>query len=155
MCSNSWQNYILKKGSIIDRTLLIRFMKLTYQEMFPHQKDFSHLTQTVNQYLTKNTIIWWVKDKSIPIACIWGGNAIDQQTGDRQTHIFLLYVKPLYRNQGIATMLLEKMHDYASEKGDRRISLMVYEDNKEAINLYKKLGYQTSSYWMERKLTDN
>lgn len=146
------EDYYFKQGSLRDRTLLIKFMMLTYEELFPNQQDFSHLTKTVNQYFSKDTLLWWVMHQSIPIACLWAGNAIEQQSGDRQTHIFLLYVKPDYRHQGIATALLEKIHAYAIEKGDRQISLMVYQHNLEAIQLYQKLGYQASSYWMTKKL---
>ncbi len=57
-------------------------MQKTYQELAPKQ-DFSHLALTVEQYLSRETPLWWVNDSNSPVACLWAGNAIDQITGDR------------------------------------------------------------------------
>ncbi|MGF1672411.1 MAG: GNAT family N-acetyltransferase, partial [Rivularia sp. (in: cyanobacteria)] len=96
-------DYTVRSGSTLDLALLVKFMQRTYQDIFP-QQDFTHLSQTVEQYLSPDTPLWWVeysaplKPVSIfpsrPIACLWMGNAIDQITGLRHAHIFLLYVIP-------------------------------------------------------------
>ncbi|MEI6371680.1 MAG: GNAT family N-acetyltransferase, partial [Nostocales cyanobacterium ELA608] len=49
--------YSLRQGSTLDQALLVKFMRLTYQEQFPHQ-DFSHLARTVEQYLSRDTPLW-------------------------------------------------------------------------------------------------
>ncbi|PLZ41177.1 GNAT family N-acetyltransferase, partial [Fischerella thermalis] len=130
--------YCIRHGSSLDRALLVKFMQLTYQEMFPNQ-DFSHLAQTVEQYFSSQTPLWWVEEDgemgrlgdgedfttppNHPIACLWMGNAIDQVTGDRHAHIFLLYVVPKHRRRGIATALMRYAEDWARNRGDRQMGL--------------------------------
>ena len=136
-------------------------MQLTYQELFPDQ-DFSHLALTVEQYFSKETPLWWVdflgectegaSSSPAPIACLWVGNAIDQVRGDRHAHIFLLYVKPSHRRQGIGTALMHRVENWAVGRGDRSIGLQVFQSNTAALNLYHQLGYQTVSLWMVKQM---
>ncbi|MGI8501044.1 MAG: GNAT family N-acetyltransferase [Hassallia sp.] len=51
--------YNLRRGSTLDRALLVKFMQRTYQDMFPGE-DFSHLARTVEQYFSSETPLWWV-----------------------------------------------------------------------------------------------
>ncbi|BBD60324.1 GCN5-related N-acetyltransferase [Nostoc sp. HK-01] len=51
--------YLIRRGSTLERSLLVKFMQRTYQERFP-QQDFAHLARTVEQYLSKDTPLWWV-----------------------------------------------------------------------------------------------
>ncbi|PMB40681.1 GNAT family N-acetyltransferase [Fischerella thermalis CCMEE 5205] len=159
--------YCIRHGSSLDRALLVKFMQLTYQEMFPNQ-DFSHLAQTVEQYFSSQTPLWWVEEdgemgrlgdgedfttpRHHPIACLWMGNAIDQVTGDRHAHIFLLYVVPEHRRRGIATALMRYAEDWARNRGDRQMGLQVFQSNQAALNLYSGLGYQTQSLWLKKLL---
>jgi ribosomal protein S18 acetylase RimI-like enzyme len=157
---------LIRRGSALERSLLVKFMQQTYQEQFPAQ-DFAHLGRTVEQYLTKDTPLWWVDvagagemaklsatlaASSSPVACLWAGNAIDQVKGDRHAHIFLLYVIPEYRRQGIGKALMQYVENWATQRGDRQIGLQVFQSNQPALNLYTQLGYQTQSLWMLKPL---
>ena len=51
-------------------------------------------------------------------------------------------VAPSYRGRGIATLLMEKMHERAKEKGATQTFLEVRVSNAPAISLYKKFGYE-------------
>ncbi|GAX43469.1 GCN5-related N-acetyltransferase [Tolypothrix sp. NIES-4075] len=51
--------YNIRRGSTLDRALLVKFMQRTYQDMFPGE-DFSHLVRTVEQYFSNDTPLWWV-----------------------------------------------------------------------------------------------
>ncbi|MDZ8056131.1 MAG: GNAT family N-acetyltransferase [Aulosira sp. ZfuVER01] len=166
--------YNIRLGSSLDRALLVKFMQRSYQDIFP-QGDFSHLAQTVEQYFSSKTPLWWVEeageqgsrgaedDKGVfssfsplspssPIACLWVGNAIDQIGGSRHAHIFLLYVAPEHRRQGIGTALMKYLENWATQSGDRQIGLQVFQSNQPALNLYNQLGYQTQSLWMVKSL---
>lgn len=163
MAEKLLSDYTVRSGSTLDRALLVKFMQRTYQDMFPRQ-DFSHLSQTVEQYLSPDTPLWWVEyspeKKQIvkdifptpPIGCLWMGNAIDQITGLRHAHIFLLYVIPEYRRKGIGTALMEYAQNWAKNRGDIQIALQVFQSNTPAVNLYNQLGYQTQSLWMVKSL---
>ncbi|MEH2142961.1 GNAT family N-acetyltransferase [Nostoc sp.] len=174
--------YIIRRGSALDRALLLKFMQRTYQDLFPNE-DFSHLEQTVKQYFSSDTPLWWVEEESggsrgsrgreellnndsssppaspapptstFPIACLWVGNAIDQVQGNRHAHIFILYVVPEHRRRGIGTALMRYVENWAIQRGDRQIGLQVFQSNKPALNLYNQLGYQTQSLWMVKFLS--
>lgn len=146
-------DYSLRRGSILDKALLVKFIQRTYQEIFPYQ-DFSHLSRTVENYLSNDTPLWWVykNQQPSPIACLWAGNAIDQVTGSRHTHIFLLYVEPTHRRQGIAKTLMQHVENWSKQKGDPQIGLQVFTTNTPALELYEQLGYQTQSLWMIKSL---
>lgn len=183
-------NYWIYAGSSLDRALLVKFMQLSYQDLFPEQ-DFSHLARTVEQYFSKETPLWWVNfidegqgeeelgDKETreelpitnyqlpitnyqskiqnphtPVACLWAGNAVDQVTGDRHAHIFLLYVHPKHRRRGIGKALMRYVENWARARGDRQLGLQVFQANKAALNLYNHLGYQPQSLWMVKQLSE-
>ena len=150
--------YKLSPGSHRDGALLLKFMYLTYQELFPDRKDFSHLAATVEQYLSRDTLLWWVELAQAPasrldkVACLWMGNAIDQGRGDRYGQIFLLYVNPDHRRRGIGKGLTISAQNWALKRGDRQIGLQVFSNNQPAIDLYHSLGFQTLSLLMIKPL---
>ncbi|MBW4664814.1 MAG: GNAT family N-acetyltransferase [Chroococcus sp. CMT-3BRIN-NPC107] len=126
-------------------------MQKTYQELSPKQ-DFSHLALTVEQYLSRETPLWWVECDRAVVGCLWAGNAIDQITGDRIAHIFLLYVTPEHRCKGIAKALMNQVETWAIAKRFPAIGLQVFQTNDFALNLYNHLGYQTQSLSMVKPL---
>jgi len=149
--------YQLRKGSTLNRAMLVKFMSRTYRELFPEQ-DFSHLARTVDRYLSSQTPIWWVEimDKTAisPVGCLWVGSAIDQVEGDRVTHIFLLYVSPAHRRLGIGAALVTHAENWARARGDRQIGLQVFVSNQPALNLYQKLGFESESVLMVKSLEE-
>jgi len=159
--------YHLYQGSGLDRTMLVKFMQQTYREVEP-VGDYGHLSQTVEQYFSRETPLWWVGvadaesmpdsplpllgKKNQPIACLWLGSAIDQLRGDRHTHIFLIYVAPDHRRQGIGSALMHQAEAWARARGDRQIGLQVFQSNQVALRLYQMRGFQTQSLWMVKPL---
>jgi ribosomal protein S18 acetylase RimI-like enzyme len=148
--------YRLRIGSGRERSTLVKFLQWSYQELFPEQEDFSHLAETARQYFCRETPLWWVESTedvpSQPVACLWLGNAMDQVKGDRHAHIFLLYVMPEHRRQGIGSALMHHAEDWARARGDRQIGLQVFGANQPAVRLYHHLGYQTKFLWMVKPL---
>lgn len=146
--------YELRRGSSLDRALLVQFMQRTYEELFPGQ-PIAHLAQTVDSYLSSDTPLWWVASPDRATAAgLWIGNAVDQVTGDRHAHIFLLYVTPAHRRQGIGKALMEYAENWARQRGDRQIGLQVFQTNQPALHLYTKLGYEVQSLWMVKSLEE-
>jgi ribosomal protein S18 acetylase RimI-like enzyme len=147
--------YSLRTGTSLDRALVVKFMAKTYRELYPHQ-DLSHLAQTVEHYFSTKTPVWWVdcqeNRQNNPIGGLWLGSAIDQVTGTRISHIFLLYVAPQHRHQGIGGYLMKHAESWAQQRGDTQIGLQVFIQNQPALNLYSKLGYKTQSLWMLKPL---
>lgn len=146
--------YELRRGAAIDRALLVQFMQRTYEELFPGQ-PIAHLAQTVDSYLSADTPLWWVAAPDRTTAAgLWLGNAIDQVTGDRHAHIFLLYVIPSHRRRGIGRALMKYAENWARQRGDRQIGLQVFQINQPALHLYTKLGYEVQSLWMVKPLEE-
>ncbi|MDJ0509931.1 MAG: GNAT family N-acetyltransferase [Crocosphaera sp.] len=146
-------NYYLKRGKTHDKATLIKLMQLTYEELFPNRSNFSHLSKTVEQYLSAKTPIWWIKSQiennpSEVVAGLWMGTAIDQVSGDRYGHIFLIYVMPKHRRQGLATALIKQGKQWVEDQGYHQLGLQVFEHNQVAQKLYHKLGFVTQSHLM-------
>ena len=63
-----------------------------------------------------------------------------------------LIVKESFRHTGIGRSLMERVHQWAGEKGLDTIELNVWEFNKPAIDFYHRLGYKTISRMMGKQL---
>ena len=147
--------YMITTGKRSERLILVEFAQLTYQEIFSSQDDYSHLTDTINNHFSSETPLWWIKTEELQnIGCLWMGNAIDPVTNERYAQIFLIFVLPSHRGQGIGTFLLQKAQAWAINRGDRKIGLQVLVQNQTAINLYHKLGFITDSLLMIKQLSD-
>ncbi|WP_310487174.1 GNAT family N-acetyltransferase [Chamaesiphon sp. VAR_69_metabat_338] len=161
--------YQLSIGEEIDIATLVNFLQITYREISPQQQDYRHLQATVDRYFSSDTPLWFVTapaiETSVPqsimlptreraqkIACLWIGTAIDQVTGIRHPNIFLIYVDPSYRRQGIAKALMEYAQTWAKAQGYHQIGLQVFTNNQPAIELYQQLGYQPRAISMMREL---
>ena len=53
-----------------------------------------------------------------------------------------MWVDPAHRRRGIALALLEEVEDWTRQKEIYRLELWVTETNVEAINLYRKVGFE-------------
>ncbi len=150
--------YQLKSGGSSDRSLLVKYMRCTYQELYPQQQDFGHLQDTVNRFFSPQTPLWLVtkvsqRGKSETVGCLWLGNAIDQRSGASYAYILLIYVQPQHRCQGIGTVLIQQAENWAKARGDRQLGLQVFTDNQRALNLYRRQGFQTQSLLMIKPLS--
>ncbi len=145
--------YKLVTGAALDVAALLKFLQVTYQELYPHQQNYQHLQLTVDRYFSSETPLWFVTtSNSTKIACLWLGIAIDQVNGVRHPNIFLVYVDPAYRRQGIAKASIEHAEAWAKNSGYTQMGLQVFTANQSAIELYQQLGYQPRSISMMRDL---
>ncbi|MEO0948961.1 MAG: GNAT family N-acetyltransferase [Cyanobacteria bacterium J06641_5] len=152
--------YRWRQGSMSDRTLLDRFARLTYGELFPETANFNHLNKTIALYLSQATPIWWVEPTDLPseacdpIGLLWAGIVVDQSSGDRHLQILLLYVQPTYRRQGIGAALMSRAEALAHERGDRHISVQTFTHNQAAVHLYERLGYHPREVVLVKKIAE-
>jgi ribosomal protein S18 acetylase RimI-like enzyme len=63
-----------------------------------------------------------------------------------------VYVRPEYRDRGLADRLMSRIEDWAIERGCDRLSLDVNEANEAAMALYEKRGYSIKRHRMIREL---
>ncbi len=60
--------------------------------------------------------------------------------------LFGLYVKPYFRGLGIGKSLCQVIIDCARREGASTLHLLVREDNRRAIRLYRKLGFDSFAH---------
>lgn len=171
--------YRLRQGQSLERAALLRTMRRTYRELYP-QQSFDHLAETVQAYFSPQTPLWWIElaeaedlppgqdcelpgrasrsgpsspsTAPSPVGCLWMGTAVDQVSGLRHAHIFLLYVAPEHRRRGLGRGLMAQAEAWAMERGDRQISLQVFHHNQAALGLYRNLGYLPQSVALVKPL---
>jgi ribosomal protein S18 acetylase RimI-like enzyme len=154
------EGYQLKLGNKSERHILINCLQLTYQELYPQQSNFEHLTATVNRYFSDRTPFWSIQtttefNTESTVGCLWLGKAIDQKDGELYAQILLIYVAPQHRRCGLATALIEVAENHARQWGDRSIGLQVFTSNQAAMNLYRKMGFAIDSVSMIKPLVGN
>lgn len=116
-------------------------------------------TYKVNKYFTQiydkdyNTLICAIIDDKI-IGFIYG--LLKHEKGDFAKEnvgfIDALYVKNEYRNQGIASKLIEEFYKWCDIKEIKYIEIGSFVENDVAYNLYKKLGFEVVTYYMKKSL---
>ena len=126
-------NYKLVKSSINDIDILIIYKKET---IFEYAKNLSNEEiDRINNYVTNNIPDYLDNYNNIVvnnkiIGCLLITNIDDGILLDE------IYLEEEYRNKGIGTSIIKNVIDNNSN-----IYLWVYKLNKQAINLYKKLGF--------------
>lgn len=156
-------NYRIEAGSSLDRARLVKFMHRTYQELGTTEAS-EHLTETVDRHFSERSQLWWLvpvqplpiglpgTQRVEPVGCLWQGEAVDQRSGLKQAYVFLLYVAPEHRHQGLGTALMQQAQTWAQQQGYAQIGLQVFESNEAALRLYDKLGYVSQARWLSLEL---
>tara|TARA_B110000116_G_scaffold265869_1_gene275689 strand:- start:15 stop:494 length:480 start_codon:yes stop_codon:yes gene_type:complete len=78
----------------------------------------------------------WKNDKWI----IGIGN-IKLNQKSQKAHAFHIFTDPKYRNQGLATKMLQHLEDLAKNKKMKYLTINVTPKNKAVKSLYEKLGF--------------
>jgi len=65
-----------------------------------------------------------------------------EENGSLVGHVWTIEVIGPYRRKGIGTLLLSKLEEVLRKRGARECYLEVRTDNKPAIRLYEKMGYE-------------
>ena len=78
-----------------------------------------------------------VSQEQKPIGFVMWREAVDE------AEIITLCISPAHRSKGMASQLLYRFYDKTKANGIRRIFLEVNENNKAAIILYEKNGFET------------
>lgn len=75
------------------------------------------------------------------------------QSESNRIFIYHILIEEMYRGQGYATAVFEKLERVASEElGATSIGLSVFGTNPDAQRLYKRLGFQEASIAMNKQL---
>ncbi len=85
--------------------------------------------------MIKNVVVCY--NDNTPVGC-----GAFKKFDDDKVEIKRMYVKPEFRGQGIAMKILSELEKWAAESGYSSTVLETGKRQPEAINLYKKAGYQ-------------
>jgi ribosomal protein S18 acetylase RimI-like enzyme len=76
-----------------------------------------------------------------PAGFVFVSTRTDYFTGERHAHVEVVAVAPLVRRRGVGRALIDEAERWASARGDRVITLNVFDANRRARALYARLGY--------------
>jgi len=74
------------------------------------------------------------------------------KTKEKWCYISDFYILPEYRRKKVGSKILEYLITYISKTDNKRIRLLVWKENTQAINFYIKNGFEIIGYLMEKKL---
>lgn len=100
--------------------------------------DFWNYNVLKQELLNENSCYFVAKDTSGIIQGFAGVQFVLDET-----NIMNIVTKKSYRNQGIGSLLLEKLIAFSKENNMRLITLEVNENNSSALALYNKFGFKT------------
>ncbi|MDW8433901.1 MAG: GNAT family N-acetyltransferase [Aquificaceae bacterium] len=96
--------------------------------------------------------VWIAEDGGRSVGFVAGdGRWFSKREGVVVGAIHELVVLPEFRRRGIGRSLVEKVFEYFREKGLEKAELWVGDENTEAMNFYKKLGFEERdrfNYWV-------
>ncbi|WP_175456570.1 GNAT family N-acetyltransferase [Oribacterium sp. KHPX15] len=102
----------------------------------------------IAKYLDRNPDTCFVAEKSDEII----GVIISGHDG-RRGFIYHTAVKPEYRNQGIAKMLVEAAMDALKANGINKVALVVFDRNKDGNAFWEKVGFSVREDLVYRNKT--
>ncbi|MEK4762179.1 GNAT family N-acetyltransferase [Viridibacillus sp. FSL E2-0187] len=103
---------------------------------------FSNGLSTEGQFLYNI----WDTDMETKIGVLW----YSVNTEINRAYLYHIYIEEAYRKKGYGTRVLEELQIRIKELGMNSLALSVFGSNDAALNLYKKLGYTTSSISMHK-----
>jgi ribosomal protein S18 acetylase RimI-like enzyme len=98
---------------------------------------------TIENTICGCLFLWIIESEE---AKIW--NNEDEHIG----HISEIYVKEEYRQQKIASKMIQFAEDYLKQRNIYGLDLEVYKFNREAYELYKKQGFEEIKTYMHKEL---
>lgn len=115
-------------------------------------KDFIITEYYEHCYNNENTILLLCENKNIPYGYIYGYIRNDGDSSIKKTAVIdALYVEEKYRNNGIATNLINEFIKQANKQGAKIFEISVVNANTDAYNLYKKLNFKPIKSIMKYK----
>lgn len=134
------------------------------QQLFNYDKNFDKTLDPTwpsnnkkyfkNSIINKNSLALVVVDNAEIVGYLIGtiNEAEDYRNIQKIAELDNMFILPKYRKKGIGTDLCGKFFKWAKEKGIKRASVIVSEQNSKAINYYKKCGFLDYNLILEAKI---
>lgn len=89
-------------------------------------------------------LMWLVAEVAgEPLGSVWGELYPEHERSGRTMHIVAFRVHESIRRRGLGTTLLAALESAGIERGRTEATLFVAQDNRAAMELYKKVGFRT------------
>lgn len=117
----------------IEAVQLIAELDAILEPLYPHE---SRHGLSVDRLITEDVAFFLLRSDGIPAGC--GGI---QLFGIEYGELKRMYVRPLYRGQGFARLMLQRLteHARAHDAGLLRLETGIHQ--REAIGLYERMGF--------------
>lgn len=157
--------YFIRNANANDYEMINNLAYELYNYHFKNRPDIFNNSNTcfgkeafLKELNTKNSEILVIIDSQVDIvigySCFQIINKHKTLLKCARNYLFVddIVISNNYRNQGLATLLHQKIVDYALNNNCTKIELDVFEFNKPALAFYKKLGYQDKNHCLELPL---
>ena len=84
------------------------------------------------------------------VAAAWLDTIFDAMWNRKVGRISNVFVKPEFRCQGIAELMMKELIEMAKQRGAEFVELTTSEENVRARGMYEKLGFSKGiAYWLD------
>ena len=138
---------IIKPASLADIVTLQKFEQQVIEAERPftnnirpekvHYYDLKTLIESENSYL----VIGYLNNIAVASGYIRIEKSKPQHQPDYYGYLGFMYVDPSHRGKGLNSQIITHLKNWAKEKGISKLKLDVYAENQNAINAYKKFGF--------------
>jgi ribosomal protein S18 acetylase RimI-like enzyme len=114
------------------------------------RKQYAELLPTGRA--TPNNYLFTIVDaeRHHPVGILWF--ALEEKQGRSVAFVYDVSIEEEYRRHGYGSQAFREMEKQVRELGGSRIALHVFGHNSGAVDMYTKLGYETTSVMMAKEL---
>ena len=144
----------IRRAEEKDIKILVDLYLLGYKGLEEYSYTHPDDVQAYLNWLFRRDVagIWLAEEDSKVVGFIASdGNWFSKREGKVVGAIHELVVLPEYRNRGIGRALVQKALEYFKSRGRDMAELWVGDENKQAIDFYKNLGFEERdrfNYWV-------
>jgi len=118
-----------------DAIALIDELEAFLSPLYPRENRHGY---SVEKLLAQGVAFFLIRDKGAPVGC--GGI---QLYGNEYGELKRMYVRPQHRGSGYAKLMLNRLADYARDRGVPLLRLETGIHQTAAIGLYERAGFQS------------
>lgn len=143
-----------KENRNFDRKTLGDKFKLFYIHEINEKEKENWLKGLKKSFQKPGTKIFVMEDKGVLVSYIWAEVQYLEYLNPKKKvgYINELFVEKKFRKRGISRRLVEKCLEWFKKQKIGFVSLSVFAQNKDAVEVYKRFGFEPFSIYMRKKI---